>query len=155
MTNGLVSWQPRSTASNAQLRVSRSASYYHNSTTRPLSQYRQSTKLLTGPTGHHVDRTVRLLMPNTSARHPTVGVGRQRPRATPTTYARTWTIEPIRQDQSTGKGGMLQHKRTAIRPSATGTTSPETKTAFGLHLNCTATSLDTEASHTPYASPMR
>ena len=155
MTDGLMSWQPRNTASNAQLRVTRSASYYHNLMTRPLSQYHQSIKLLTNPTDHHVDGTDRLLTPNTSLRHPAIEARRQWPRAIPTTYARTWTIELVRQDQSMDRGDVLQSGRTAIRLGATGTTSPGPKTAYGLHPNCIVTSPDTEVPHTPYASPMR
>ena len=155
MIDGLKSWQPRNRASNAQLRATRSASYYHNLTTRPLSQYRQSIKLLTNPTDHHVDGTDRLLMPNTSPRHPTVEARRQRPRAIPTTYARTWTIEPVRQDQSMDRGDVLQRDRTTIWPGVIGTTSPGPKTAYGLHPNCVVTSPDTEEPHTLYASPMK
>ena len=76
MTDGLMSWLPRNTASNAQLRVTRSASYYLNSTTRPLSPYRQSIKLLKSLTDHCVDGTNRLLTPNTSPHHPAVEAGR-------------------------------------------------------------------------------
>ena len=155
MIDGLMSWQPRNTTSNAQLGVTRSASYYLNSTTRPLSRYRQSIKLLTSSTDRHVDGTDRLLMPNTSPCHPAIEARRQQPRAIPTTYARTWTIEPVRQDQSMGQGGMLQRERMAIRFGATGTTPPGPKTALGLLPNCASTSPDTEAPHTPYASPMR
>ena len=155
MTDGLMSWQLRIMASNAQLRVTRSASYYHNSMTRPLSQYRQSTKLLTSPTDHHIDGTYHLLMTNTSPHHSAIGAGRQQPRATPTTYARTWTIELVKQDQSMDQAAVLQRERTAVRPGATSTTSLRPKIAYGLHPNCVATSPDTEAPHTPYASPMR
>ena len=132
-----------------------SVKYYYNLTTRPWSQYRQSTKLLTNPTDHHVDGTDWLLMPNTSPRHPVAEARRQRPRAIPTTYARTWIIEPVRQDQSMDLGGVLQCERTAIRPGVIGTTSPGPKTAYGLHSNCVVMSPATEEPHTPYASSMR
>ena len=147
-----MSCQPRNMASNAQPRATRSASCYHNLTMRPLSQHRQSINLLTNLTNHHVDGTDRPLTPNTSPRHPVVEAVRQRPRAIPMTYARTWTIEPVRQDQSMGQGGALQRERTAIRPSVTGTTPPRPKTTFGLHPNYAATSPNTEAPHTHYAS---
>ena len=155
MTDGLMSWPPRNTASNAQLRVTQSASYYHNSTTRPLSQYRQIIKLLTNLTAHDMDETDQLRTPNTSPRHPAVKARRQQPRAIPMTYTRTWTIETARQDQSMDRGDVLQRERTTIRPGATGTTSPGPKTAFGLHPNCVVTSPNTEAPPAPYASPMR
>ena len=72
MINGLKSWQPRNTASSAKLRATRSVSYYHSLTTRPLSQYRQSINLLTNLIDHHVDGTERQLTPNTSPRHPAI-----------------------------------------------------------------------------------
>ena len=56
-------------ASNAQQRVIRSVDYYHNSTTRPLSQYRQDIIMLMNQTGHHMGETDQLLTPNTSPRH--------------------------------------------------------------------------------------
>ena len=155
MTDRPMSWQPRNTASNAQRRATQSASYYHNLTTSPLSQYRQSINPLTNLTDHHVDGTDRLLTPNTSPCHPAVEARRQRPWAIPMTYARTWTIEPVRQDQSMDQGGVLQHERMTIRPGVTGTTSPRPKTAYGLRPNYAVTSPGTEAPHTPYASPTK
>ena len=155
MTDGLKSWQPKNTASNAQQRATQSAGCYHNSMMRPLSQYRQSIILLTNLTDHHVDGTERLLTPNTSPRNPVVEAQRQRPRAIPTTYARTWTKEPVRPDRSMGQGGVLQCETTAIKPGATSTTPPELKTEYGCHPNFVVTSSDTEVPHTPYASPTR
>ena len=54
-----------------------------------------------------------------------------------------------------GPRGVPQREKTTIRPGAIGTTSPRPKTAYGLHPNCVMTSPNTEAPHTPYASPMR
>ena len=155
MKDGLKSWQPRNMASNAQPRATRSASCYHNLMTRPLSQYHQSINPLTNLTDHHVDGIDRLLTPNASLRHPTVEAGRQRSRAIPMTYNRTWTIEPARPDQSTDHGGVPQREKTAIMPGATSITTPGPKTAYGLHLNCVVTWPDTKAPHTPYAAPTR
>src|SRR4051812_4313018 len=104
MIDGLKYWLPRNMASNAQPRATRSASCYHNSTTRPLSQYRQNINPLTNLIDHHVDGTDWLLTPNPSPHHPAVEVGRQRPWVISMNYARTWTIEPVRQDQSMGQG---------------------------------------------------
>ena len=78
MTDGLLSWQPRNTASNAQLRVTRSASFYPNSTARRWSPYHQRVTLLTDLTDHHVAGTEQKLKPNTSPHHPAIEVERQR-----------------------------------------------------------------------------
>ena len=56
-------------ASSDQQRVIRIIGYYHNSTTRPLSQYCQDMTALMNQTGHHVGKIKRLLMPNTSPYH--------------------------------------------------------------------------------------
>ena len=155
MTDGLMSWQPRNTASNAQLRITRSASCYPNSTTRLWSLYRQRVTLLMDLTDQHVAGTERQLKPNTSPHNLAVEAERQRLQDTCMTYDRTWTIEPVRPDQSMDQGGVSQREKTAIRPGATSITTSKPKTAYGLHLNCVVTSPNTEAPHTPYASPMR
>src|SRR4051812_30739778 len=93
--------------------------YYHNSTTRPLSQYLQDTTMLMNWTDHHVDGTKRLIMTNTSLHHLAVEAKRQRLRATRMTYVRTWTIEPARPDQYTDQGDVLQHETKAIKPGTT------------------------------------
>ena len=89
MTDGLMFWQQRNMASNAQLRVTRSASYYHNLTTKPWSPYCQCMMLLTDLTDHHVVRTERQLKPNTSPHHLAVEAEKQRLQDTPMTYDRT------------------------------------------------------------------
>ena len=106
-------------------------------------------------TDHHVVGTERQLKSNTSLHHLAVEAERHRQQDTPMTYDRTWTIEPVRPDQSTDQGGVPQREKTAIRPGATSTTSPGPKTAYGLHPNCIVMLPYTEAPHTPYASPMR
>ena len=155
MTDGLMSWQPRNTASNAQPRATRSTSCYPNLTTRPQSPYLPRITLLTDPTNLHVVGIEWQLKPNTRLHHPTVKVGRQQLQDTPTTYNRTWIIEPVRPEQSMDQGGVPQREKTTIRPGATSTTSPGPKIAYGLQSNYAVTLADTEASHTPYASPMR
>src|SRR5215216_3416283 len=149
MTDGLKSWHPKNTASNAQQRATQNASYYHNLMKRPLSQYHQGIHQPTNLTDHHVDGIERLLTPNTSPRHPAVEAQRQRPRAIHTTCARTWTKEPVRPDRSMGQGGVLQRETTAIKPGATSTTPPELQSEYGCHPNFSVTSPDTEALHTP------
>ena len=111
--------------------------------------------LLTDLTDHHMAGIERQHKPNTNLHHLAAKAGEHRLRDTPMTFDRTWKIEPVRPDQSTDHGTVLQHERMAIRPGATSTTSPGPKTAYGLHPNCVVTSPDTEAPHTPYASPMR
>ena len=155
MTNGLMSWQPRNTASSTQLRVTRSTSCYPNSMTRPWSLYRQCVTLLMDQTDHHVVGTERQLKPNTSPHHLAVEAERQRLQDTHMSCDRTWTIEPVRPDQSMDQGGVLQREKTVTRPAVTTTTSPGPKTAYGLHLNCVVTWPDTKAPHTPYAAPTR
>ena len=155
MTDGLTSWQPRNTASNAQQRATRSASCYPNSTMRPWSPYHQRVMLLTDLTNHHVVGTKRKLKPSTSSHHLAIKTGEWRLQNIHMTYDRTWTIEPDKPDQSMDQGGVPQHEKTAIRPGATSTISPRPKTAYGLHPNCTVTRPAIGAPHTPYASPMR
>ena len=111
--------------------------------------------VLMNQTSHHMGEIKRPPMPNTNPHHLAVEVERQRLQDTPTTYDMTWTKEQAKPDQSMDQGGVLQCEKMAIRPSAIGTTSPRPKTAYGLHPNCVVTSPDIEASHTPYASPMR
>ena len=111
--------------------------------------------MLMNHTGHHVNEIKWPPTPNTNPHHLAVEAEKQRPQDTPMTYDRTWTIEPVRPDQSTDHGGVPQHEKTAIRPGATSITSPGPKTAYGLHPNCVVMWPDTEAPHTPYASPMR
>ena len=53
------------------------------------------------------------------------------------------------------QGGGPQREKMAIKPGATNTTSPGPKIAYGHHLNRIMTWPDTEAPHTPYASPTR
>ena len=106
-------------------------------------------------TDHHVDETKRLLMPNTSPCHLAVEAKRQRLRAIPTTYVRTWTIELVRLDQSMDQGGVPQREKMAIKLGVIGTTSPGLKTKHECHLNSIVTLPDTEAPHTPCALPMR
>ena len=105
--------------------------------------------LLTDLTDQRVAGTERQRKPNTSPHHLAVGAEKQQLQDTPMTYDRTWTIEPVRPDQSMDHGGVPQREKTAIRPGATSITSPGPKTAYGLHLNCVVTWPDTEAPHTP------
>ena len=143
-------------ASNAGLRVTRSASCYPNSTTRHWSPYHPRVTRLTNLTDHCVAGTERQLKPNTSPHHLAVEVERQRLQDTRMTYDRTWTIGPVIQDQSMDQRNMLQRERkTAIRPGATDITTQGPKTAYGLHPNCVVTWPDTKVPHTPYASSMR
>ena len=106
-------------------------------------------------TDHHVAETEWQLKPNTSPHHLAVKAEKQQLRDTHMTYDRTWTIEPVIPDQSIDQGGVPQCEKTAIRPGTTSTTSPGPKTAYGLHPNYVVTLPDSEAPHTPYASPMR
>ena len=122
-------------AFNAQQRVIRSVGYYHNSTTRPLSQYRRDMTALMNQTVHHVGKINRPPTPNTNPHHLAVEARRQRLQDTPTTYDRTWTIEQAKPDQSMDQGGVPQREKTAIRPGGTSTTSPLLKTAYELHPN--------------------
>ena len=55
--------------SKAQPRATQSASCYHNSTNRPLSQYRQDMTALMNQIDHHMGEIKRLLIPNTSPYH--------------------------------------------------------------------------------------
>ena len=66
MVDGPRSWLPKNTASSTQKRVIRSVGYYHNLTTKPMSQYRQDIIMLTNQTDHHV--VEKNQMPNTSPR---------------------------------------------------------------------------------------
>ena len=122
---------------------------------RPQSLYRQRVKLPTNLTDHHVAGTERQLKPNTSPHHLAVKAEKQQLGDTLMTYVRTWIIEPVRPGQSMDQGGVPKREKMAIRPGMTNTTSPGLKTAYRLHPNCVVTLLDTEAPHTPYASPMR
>ena len=70
-------------------------------------------------------------------------------------YDRTWRIELVKPDQSTDRRGVPRCEKTAIKPGVTSIITPEPKTAYGLHPNYVVTWPDTEAPHTPYASPMR
>ena len=155
MTDGLMSWQPRSTASSTQLGVTQSAGCYPNLTTRSRNLYRQRVMPEMDLTDHLVAGTERQLKPNTSPHHLALEAERKRLRDTRTTYDRTGTTEPVIPDQSMDQEGVHQREKTTIKPSATSTTSPRPKTAYGLHLNCVVMSPDTEGLHTPYASPMR
>ena len=106
-------------------------------------------------TNHHVGKIKRLLMLNTSPYHIVVKAKRKRLRATLMTYTRTWTIELARPNQSMDQGGVPQRKMTTIKPGATGIILLGPKTEYGCHPNSVVTLPDTEAPHTPYASPMR
>lgn len=122
---------------------------------RPWSPYRQRVTLLTDLTDHHVAGTERQPKPNTSSRHLAVKEGGQRLQNTHMTYDMTWKIEPVRPDQFMDQGGVSQREKMAVRPGVTSITSPGAKTAYVLHPNCVMTQPDTEAPHTPYASPTR
>ena len=110
--------------------------------------------LLTDLTDHHVAGTEWQLKSNTSPHHLIVEAEKQRLQDTLMAYNRTWTIEPVKPDQSMDQGGVPQREKMAIRPGATSITSPGPKTAYGLHPNSVVTWPDTEAPHTPYASPI-
>ena len=155
MTDGPRSWLSKNTASSAQHKATQSVGCYHNSTTRPLSQYRQDTIMLINRTNHHVDETKQPITPNTSPRHLAIEAKRQRLRATRTTYVRTWTIEPARPDQSTDQGDVPQHETTTIKPGTTSITKFGSRTEYGRHLNPVVMWPDIEAPHTPCALPMR
>ena len=122
---------------------------------RPQSLYRSNVTLLTDLTDHHTTGIERQLKPNTHLHHPAVKVERQQLQHTLTTNDMTWIMEPVRPDQYMDHGGRPEREKTAIKPSATSTTSPGLKAAYGLHPNYVVTLSDTEAPHTPYASKMR
>ena len=111
--------------------------------------------MLINQTDHHVDGTNRPITSNTSLHHLALEAERQQLQDARTTCDRSWTIDPVIPDQSMDQGGVHQCGKTAIRPGATSTTSPGPETAYGLHPNYVLTLPDTEAPHTPYASPMR
>ena len=140
---------------SAKQRVISNAGYCHNSTTRPLSQYRQNTIRMINRTDHHVDGTKRLIMPNTSPHPLAIEARRQQLRATSTTYVRTWQIEPARLDQSTDQEDVLPHGMTAIKPGTTNLTKSGVSTEHRCHPNSVAMSPGTEAPHTPCALSMR
>src|SRR3954471_1671079 len=111
MTGGLMSWQPRNTASSAQPRVTQSVSCYLNPTTRRSSLYHQR---VTRRTDHHVAVTRWQLKPNTSPHYLAVKVETQQLGDIRMTYGRTWKIEQVRPDRSTDRGGLPRRARTAI-----------------------------------------
>ena len=69
MTDGLISWQPRNTASSAQLRVTQSTGCYPNWTMRSRNLYRQHVTPQTDLTDHLVVWTERQPKPNTNLCH--------------------------------------------------------------------------------------
>ena len=102
MTDGLTFWQPRNTASHAQLRVTRSASCYPNSTMRPRSPYRQRM-MLTDLTDHHVAGAERQLKPNTRPPRLAVKARMKQLGVVHMTFGRTWTVKQDTQDRSTNR----------------------------------------------------
>ena len=84
--------------------------------------------------------TERQLKPNTSPLHPAVEAKRQRLQDTLMTYDRTWTIEPVRPDQSMNQGDVLQQEMTAIKLGMISITKLGLKTEHGCHPNSVVTS---------------
>ena len=122
---------------------------------RHWSLYHPRVMRWTDPIDHHVAGIERQLKPYTSPHHLTVKAQKQQVGDTHTTYNRTWKIEQVRLDQSMDRGGTPRRERTVTNPGVASTTTPRAKIAYELHPNCAATWPDTEAPHTPYASPMR
>lgn len=106
MTDGLMSWQPRNTASSAQLKVTQSASCSPNSTRKSWSLYRQHVMQLMDLTGHLMVGTEWQLKPNTNLRHLALEAEKQRPQDACATCNRTWTIEPVIPDQFMDREGV-------------------------------------------------
>ena len=96
-----------------EFEATRSASYYHNLTMRLLSQCRQSIKLLTNLTDHHVGGIEWLLTRNISP-HPHASL--LRPGAIRRTCETNWKTTQDNQDRSKDHGGAPQHMTMTVIP---------------------------------------
>ena len=149
MTDRLISWQPRNTASSAQPKVTRNANCYPNSRTRRWSPYYQRVMRLTN---HHVAGTKRQFKPNTSPHYLTVKTETQQLGDTHMTCGMTWKIEQVRPDRSMDRGGVPRCAMMATRLDVTNITTSGPKTADELHPRYITTWPNKEAPQTPFAS---